>query len=143
MSQQEMSCGLEYTIAPDLQGCLTEAFHANYSFIVTPVVHPRFRRHHGADGNRVAGFTRSDMILSPQDWTSRLVGRLSHYLNVDSSCAEVRQRQEDCLNEELSYCKGLGLPAIMIALHGKDSHNLARILLSYFESRYCLDFASY
>ncbi|XP_063627348.1 protein arginine N-methyltransferase 5 [Cydia splendana] len=134
MSQQEVSCGLEYIVAPDLQGSLTEAFHANYSFIVTPVVHPRFRRHHIADGTRVGGFTRSDMILSPQDWTSRIVGRLSPYLNVDSPNEVVRQRHEDCMNEELSYSKGLGLPALLVTVHGENSHNLARNLLSYLEN---------
>ncbi|XP_063539976.1 protein arginine N-methyltransferase 5 [Cydia strobilella] len=134
MAQQEVSCGLEYVVAPDLQGSLTEAFHANYSFIVTPVVHPRFRRHHIADGNRVGGFTRSDMILSPQDWTSRIVGRLSPYLNVDSPNDVVRQRHEDCMNEELSYSKGLGLPALLVTVHGENSHNLARNLLSYLEN---------
>ncbi|XP_063367944.1 protein arginine N-methyltransferase 5 [Cydia amplana] len=134
MSQQEVSCGLEYIVAPDLQGSLTEAFHANYSFIVTPVVHPRFRRHHIADGTRVGGFTRSDMILSPQDWTSRIVGRLSPYLNVDSPNDVVRQRHEDCMNEELSYSKGLGLPALLVTVHGENSHNLARNLFSYLEN---------
>ncbi|KAJ8734133.1 hypothetical protein PYW07_014684 [Mythimna separata] len=131
MSQQEISCGLEYTSVPDLQACLSEALRCNYSFIVAPIVHPRFRRPPSA--GRVGGFTRSDMILSPQDWTNRIVGRLSPYLNVDSPSSVVRQRHEDCLTEELSYCRGLGLPAIMLSVHGRESNNLARILNSYYE----------
>lgn len=133
MSQQEISCGLEFTSTPDLQACLTEALRCNYSFIVSPVVHPRFRRPCSIAG-RVGGFTRSDMILSPQDWTGRIVGRLSPYLNVDSPSPGVRQRHEDCLNEELGYCRGLGLPAIMFSVHGRESNNLARILNSYYET---------
>ncbi|RVE43432.1 hypothetical protein evm_011927 [Chilo suppressalis] len=74
------------------------------------------------------------MILSPQDWTSRLVGKLSPYLSVDSDVPLIRQRHQDCLNEELSYCRGLGLPAIMLSLTGEKSNNLARILQSYYES---------
>lgn len=134
MSQQEISGGLEYTSIPDLQACLTEALRCNYSYIVAPVVHPRFRRPSSCAG-RVGGFTRSDMVLSPQDWTNRMVGRLSPYLNVDSPSPGVRQRHEDCLNEELSYCRGLGLPAIMLSVHGRESNNLTRILNSYFETR--------
>lgn len=133
MSQQEISCGLEYTAVPDLQACLSEALRCNYSFIVAPIVHPRFRRPTSA--GRVGGFTRSDMVLSPQDWTNRMVGRLSPYLDVDSPSPVVRQRHEDCLNEELSYCRGLGLPAIMLSLYGTESHNLARILSAYYETR--------
>lgn len=134
MSHQDLSCGLEYNVTPDLQACLTEALESCYSFIVSPIVHPRFR-HNCSNSDRVGGFTRSDMVLSPQDWTSRVVGKLSPHLNVDSASPVARQRHEDCLHEELMYCKGLGLPAIMLHLHGKDSNNLARILLSYYEAR--------
>lgn len=135
MSHQDISCGLEYSATPDLQACLTEGLQCSYSFIVTPIIHPRFSRHHCSHADRVGGFTRSDMVLSPQDWTSRVVGKLSPHLNVDSVSPIVRQRHIDCLNEELAYCKGLGLPAIMLHLHGKESNNLARILVSYYEAR--------
>lgn len=135
MSQQEISCGLDYIITPDLQACLTEALHCNYSFIVSPIVHPRFRRQFIGSAGKTGGFTRSDMILSPQDWTIRLVAKLSPYLNVDALSPIVRQRHEDCLSEELSYCRGLGVPAIMLTLHGRESNNLARIIHTYYQCR--------
>ncbi|CAG9783121.1 unnamed protein product [Diatraea saccharalis] len=134
MSQPDISCGLEFSITSDLQACLTQALHSNFSFIVAPIVHPRFRRQHVLNSGKVGGFTRSDMILSPQDWTSRLVGKVSPYLNVDSEVSLVRQRHEDCLNEELSYCRGLGLPAIMLSLTSQKTNNLARIIQSYYEN---------
>ncbi|CAH0722432.1 unnamed protein product, partial [Brenthis ino] len=134
MSQQEISCGLDYMTPSDLQACLTEALHANYAFIVSPIVHPRFRRTILPSGAVVGGFTRSDMILSPQDWNSRIVGKLSAYLDPDSPSPIVRQRHEDSLNEELSYCRGLGLPAVILSLHSKNSNNLSRILHNYFET---------
>lgn len=136
MTQQDISCGLEYIITPDLQACLTESLHYNYTFIVTPIIHPRFRRPLLPTGGTVGEFTRSDMILCPQDWTSRIVGRISPYLDVDSPSPVVRLRHEDCLNEELLYCRGLSLPAVMLNLHSKNSHNLARIMHTYFETRY-------
>lgn len=135
MSQQDISCGLEYITPSDLQGCLTEALHANYAFIVSPIVHPRFRRSVLPTGAVVGGFTRSDMILSPQDWNSRIVGKLSAYLDPDSSSDIVRQRHEELLNEELLYCRGLGLPAVILSLHSKNNNNLCRILQTYFETR--------
>lgn len=132
---QEISCGFEFITTPDLQGCLTEALQVNYSFIVSPLIHPRFTRQHSSSSAKVGGFTRSDMILSPQDWTTRVVGRLSQHWDVDVESPVVRQRNEDCLSEELGYCKGLGLPAILLPLHGIESNNLARIILSYYETR--------
>lgn len=131
---QEISCGFEFITTGDLQGCLTEAMQCNYSFIVAPVIHPRFTRQLSASSAKVCGFTRSDMVLSPQDWTTRVVGRISQW-DVDVESPVVRQRHSDCLIEELNYCKGLGLPAIMLPLHGKESNNLARIILSYYETR--------
>ncbi|XP_068628689.1 protein arginine N-methyltransferase 5 [Battus philenor] len=131
---QDISCGLEYITAPDLQACLSEALHCNYSFIVTPVVHPRFRRPYISGLCKVGGFTRSDMILSPQDWTSRIVAKISPYICVDSESPVVRQRHEDCLNEELSYCRGLGVPAILISLKSINTRNLTRILQTYYET---------
>lgn len=133
---QDISCGLEYVTAPDLQECLTEAMHNNYSFIVSPIVHPRFSRQHCSSSDRIGGFTRSDMVLSPQDWTTRIVGRLTPHLNVDCASSAARQRHEDWLNEELTYCKGLGLPAILLKLNGRECNNLARIILQYYETTY-------
>lgn len=134
MSQLEISCGLEYTATSDLQACLTEALQCNYQFIVSPIVHPRFRRHYIAGAGSVGGFTRSDMILSPQDWNSRMVAKLSPYLDVDCTSPTVRKRHEDCLNEELGYCRGLGAPAIILSLHGRTTNNLARLLHAFYDT---------
>ncbi|KPI93226.1 Protein arginine N-methyltransferase 5 [Papilio xuthus] len=131
---QEISCGLEYITTPDLQACLTEALHSNYSFIVANVVHPRFRRSYIPGASKIGGFTRSDMVLSPQDWTSRIVAKISPYICVDSKSPVVRQRHEDCLNEELSYSRGLGVPAIMLSLQSRNTNNLSRILQTYYET---------
>ncbi|KAJ8736847.1 hypothetical protein PYW07_000118 [Mythimna separata] len=131
MSQKNISCGLDYKSTPNLPACLTEALRCGYSFIITPIVHPRFRR---PCSGFVGGFTRPEMILAPKDWTTAIVGRLSPYLNVDSRSSGVRERHEACLIEELSYCYGLILPAIMLSVHGRESYNLARILNSFFET---------
>ncbi|CAK1548334.1 unnamed protein product [Leptosia nina] len=134
MSQQEISCGLEYSLTPDIQESVSEAIQANYSFIVTPIVHPRFRRPLLPHRTAVGGFTRSDMILSPQDWTNRIVARISPYLTVDAKSPVVQQRHEYCLTEELLYSRGLGVPAIMISLTSLTNTNLARILQTYQET---------
>ncbi|XP_022115769.1 protein arginine N-methyltransferase 5 [Pieris rapae] len=134
MTQQDISCGLEYSLTPDIQECVSEALHANYSFIVTPLIHPRFRRPYLPHRIPAGGFTRSDMILSPQDWTNRIVARVSPYLTVDAPSPVVQKRHEYYLQEELLYCRGLGVPAVMISLHSKHNTNLAKILQTYQET---------
>ncbi|VVC91823.1 unnamed protein product [Leptidea sinapis] len=133
MVHQEISCGLEYAITPDLQMCIAEAIQAKYAFIVTPIIHPRYRRPFLLK-NRVGGFTRSDMILSPQDWTTRIVARISPYIDVDANTSVVKRRHEDCLIEELQYCRGVGVPAIMLNIRSKNNVNLARILHTFQET---------
>ncbi|XP_023939076.2 protein arginine N-methyltransferase 5 [Bicyclus anynana] len=134
MSHHEISCGLEYITTPNLQECLSEALQSSYAFIVMPIVHPRFRRSHQSSVGTVGGFSRSDMLLASQDWNSRIVGKLSHYLDLDSESPIIRQRHEDCLNEELTYSRGLGLPAVMLSLHSTNVSNLARNVLSYLDT---------
>lgn len=135
MLDQDISCGLDYIITPDLQQCVSDPLKFGYSFIVSPIVHPRFRRQHCGNISVVGGFTRSDMVLAPTDWASRIVGKLSPYLDVDSPCSVVRQRHEDCMIEELYYCRGLGLAAIMLSLHSENNGNLARLVQTYHETR--------
>ncbi|GBP55496.1 Protein arginine N-methyltransferase 5 [Eumeta japonica] len=134
MSKQGISCGLDFPVVPDLQACISKTLQNNYSFVVFPIAHPRFRRNYVLGKPSVGGFTRCDMILSAPDWTTRIVGKMSSYLNVDVPSPVARQRYEDCMNEELSYCRGLGLSAIMLNLHGKDSNNLSRLIRSYFDN---------
>lgn len=136
MAQEDLSCGLDYCLTPDIQKSVSTALTNGYAFVVLPIVHPRFKRHYIVGNTAVGGFTRSDLLLSSQDWNIRIVGKLSSHLDVDSPALNARQLHEDCMIEELNYCRGLRLPAVMLKLKGIENNNLARILQSYFSMRY-------
>lgn len=135
MALVEFSCGLEYSVTPDLRACLLEALRAKYAFIILPVVLPRFRWSHLSSDGAVPGFIRSE-ILSPKDWNNTIVARVSDYYDLDSRSQVVRRRHEDCLRAELAYCRHLGLSTVMLTLHSRNVNNLARNLQSHLESRY-------
>lgn len=131
---RELSCGLEYSIVNDLATSVSETLFNSYSFIVFPVIHPRFKRNYCAGNSNVKAFTRSDMLLTPQEWTTRVVGKISSHLDVDVPSPIVRAQHEDCFTEELAYCRGLGLPAVMFNLRSEKTTNLARLLHTHFNS---------
>lgn len=129
-------CGLEYSITPDLVTCMTEPINTRCSFVVVPVVHPRFRQQYVVDNNIFGKFdTRSDMVISPQDWSLRVVGKLSPYIDVDAPNPIARHRHQNYLVEELAYCKGLGISALMLNIHSTETVNLSSILRGFINDR--------
>nr|CAG4635316.1 EOG090X028A [Artemia franciscana] len=84
----------------------------------------------GKAKHRSCPFTRADLILSSQDWSSIVVGKLSNYINVDSICPSTRENYEQQLLQELAYASHLGIPAILLPLKGPKQTNLARTIYS-------------
>lgn len=62
------------------------------------------------------------------DWNTLVVGKLSPWIDVDCEDPTLRQQSELTLTQELQYCTHLGLPAVMLSLHGPNHVNLARLL---------------
>nr|CAG4638294.1 EOG090X028A [Cyclestheria hislopi] len=79
------------------------------------------------EGSRFTAFTRADVILNASDWSSLIVGKISHYIDVDHEDPLLRKQYEKTLDQELSFAGHLSLPAVMMTLR-KSNVNLARIL---------------
>ncbi|KAL0277779.1 UNVERIFIED_CONTAM: hypothetical protein PYX00_004944 [Menopon gallinae] len=134
MSQDncEASCGLDLCNVSEISSALKSATQNRYEFICLPLVHPRFKREFSLKcNNRPGPFTRPDLTLPSSDWNSFIVGKISPYIDVDSDVEAVRRQSEQALEQELGYAYHLGVPAVLIKLHGLKSTNLARILYSY------------
>ena len=80
---------------------------------------------------RPGPLTRSDLFLPSSDWGSLVVGRASYTIDVDSKIQHARHNSEARLLQELKYASHLGLPAVMVTLHGRNHFNLARIVSNY------------
>jgi len=130
-NRRRVSCGLELVDLLDLQATINTSAEAGFDFISIPIVHPRLEREFQTDkpaAARPGPLTRSDLLLASQDWASLVVGRVSHTIQVDSRVHHTRQNSEARLAEELRYASHLGLPAVVVSLHGPDHTNLARIM---------------
>ncbi|KAJ8895535.1 hypothetical protein PR048_000871 [Dryococelus australis] len=78
--------------------------------------------------DRVTGFSHVGIVLDDAvDWVMT-VGKLSPYINVDSEHEVTRKLSMEALHQELQYAHHLGMPAVMLTLHGPRRVNLARIL---------------
>lgn len=129
-TRERLSCGLLLHNVTDVYDSLGNASQSGYSFIVTPVVHPRFRREflEGKSKDRPGAFTRSDLLLSTQDWSTLVVGKISSWINPDSSVHAVKRNSELALEQELQYAAHLNLPAVLVTPRSENCYNLARYI---------------
>ena len=106
MKRSGASCGLSFTCPAEIFSALQVTTDSGYDFLVTPIVHPRFRAR--SDMKRNYAFTRSDLILSSSEWSSLVVGAVSRHLSLESPNAGVRRDAEDALQRELNFASHLG-----------------------------------
>ncbi|XP_072024146.1 protein arginine N-methyltransferase 5-like [Amphiura filiformis] len=131
--QQHVSCGRDLHCVPDISGSTQLASLAGFDFVAMPVVHPRFKREflEGKAKDRQGAFARSDLLLSSQDWSSLVVGKISPWLQTDSNDDVIRKNSQAALKQELAYTAHLSLPAILIPLNSIECVNLGRCLYSH------------
>ena len=134
MSKRRVSCGLELSHVPDLSTVILSSAQSGYDFITIPIVNPRYDREFDKEkicSARDGPLTRSDLLLASSEWSSLVVGRLGHSIDVDSDIQHIRQNSEARLAQELRYASHLGLPAVMVTLSSGDHTNLARLISNH------------
>ena len=110
MSRRRVSCGLEQSYVSDLVSILQTSSEASYDFITIPIVNPRYELEFDEEkpaSQRPGPLTFSDLMLSSNDWSSLVVGRLGASIDVDSKVEHVRKNSEERLAQELRYKLGV------------------------------------
>ncbi|RZF46140.1 hypothetical protein LSTR_LSTR013098 [Laodelphax striatellus] len=123
---------IDYPSVSCLKTTFDEASKNGFAYICAPLAHSLFRREffHGKSKNRKGPFTRSDLCLSSfEDWAA-VIGKISPYINCDTSNEYNRKTSEATLKQELSYACHLSLPAVIIPVNGPNVTNLSRVILS-------------
>lgn len=129
--------GLEVPFACDIVEALNEASRCGFDFIVAPLVHPRYRRRKNPQfEGATAPFTRSDLLLSSGQWSGRVVGTVSPWINPDSANPTLRDDSAAALRQELDWAYHLGLQAVV--LQPSPCHhaiaNTAKLVIEAMES---------
>ena len=86
--------------------CTTHlCMHSSFTFIVAPLVHPRYYRNDaaGVTKQRDDPLTRSDMLLSTNDWGTVVVGKLSPWICLHSAFDSARKNAEK-VDVECVFC---------------------------------------
>lgn len=71
-------------------------------------------------------------FVSPtKEWSRLVVGKVSPWIDLDTTVTCERRDSEEALAQELGWASHLGLPAVEIALKSLDCANLASHLSPY------------
>lgn len=126
----------------NLRDTIDVAEKASFNMIIGPVTHPQFRREFNearpmVDQHNI--FTRSDLILSADNWMLKYIMLLSPSIDCDSSDAVVRAQSEKLLHQELAWSMHLVQNGcFVVRLRRGDSANLARNLNGMLDQLGCI-----
>lgn len=130
------SVGLDFSMVPNISDSISRAQSQGFHFLFIPIVHPRFKRKfiNGEWIPKDVPLTRPDILLTSNEWRTLFVGKLSSYIDVDSTSNTKREQSEFALLQELSYAIHLNFAAIHFKLKSINCTHLARIILSKISS---------
>ncbi|XP_031374612.1 protein arginine N-methyltransferase 1.5 isoform X2 [Punica granatum] len=124
-------CGVETEFSDDVPGLLSYNISSGgFDFVVAPLMNPSYRPSSvGKDGRNssVMPVAGSDLVLSPSEWSSRVVGKISSWIDLDSEDQTLRLDSETTLKQELAWASHLSLQACLLpAPKGASCANYAR-----------------
>ncbi|KAJ3698660.1 hypothetical protein LUZ61_002365 [Rhynchospora tenuis] len=110
-------CGVESGFEPDMPRLLTRSLSSGFDFLLAPLVDPSYRPSSaGAAGteNFALPVAASDLILSPSQWSSHVVGKVSAWIDFDSDDEQLRMDSEITLKQEIAWASHLSLQACVL-----------------------------
>jgi protein arginine N-methyltransferase 5 len=146
--------GLDLAAAPQLEAALHAQLARGFGYVCVPIAHPRLKRRlampvpGGAAAARTAWqgaedaapFTRSDLLLPSDAWTTQVVGKLSEWARLDSPHEAERRNSADVLRQEAAFAAHLSLPAVLLprgAYLAETHSNLARLVFELLQQSQC------
>lgn len=119
--------GLEKSSVLDVQQEIDWLNIEKFDFIVSPLFHLRLRRDaQGISDERDGPSTRSDRELESRVWTSRIVAKLSSWIDT----REVDPLNTKIVEQEIQWTLHLGLRAILFPSPALSSPSFAHLLTS-------------
>ncbi|KAL1346776.1 hypothetical protein HN51_020327 [Arachis hypogaea] len=124
-------CGVETDFNDDMPHVL--AFNLSsggFDFVIAPLMDPAYRPslvQKGSAGSGVPPFAGSDLVMSPSQWSSHVVGKISSWIDLDSEDETIRMDSETTLKQEIAWASHLSLQACLLpAPKGTSCGNYAR-----------------
>lgn len=125
---------------PDIQQAIESARKVSYDRIISRLTCPQLAHRVGnKDKNKIEAFTRSDLLLSGEQWRQNTILKVGEIGDCDSSNKHVRKSAIQKLKQEISWAKHLdSIACIVVVLNSDESFNVARQLLEKFDQTGCV-----
>ncbi|KAL6629183.1 hypothetical protein ACP70R_028948 [Stipagrostis hirtigluma subsp. patula] len=131
LSHSISSGGFDFVLAPLVRGLLAllppaAEFPPPSDVLCSAVqVDPSYRPTPGA----VLPVVASDLVLSPSQWSSHVVGKVSEWINLDANDEQLRLDSELTLKQEIAWASHLSLQACVLPTPKRSScGNYARVV---------------
>lgn len=126
-------CGVETEFDDDIPNLLSfNISSGGFDFVVCPLMNPTYRPSSMESDDRgscVLPFAGSDLVLSPSQWSSHVVGKVSSWIDLDSEDETLRMDSEITLKQEIAWASHLSLQACLLpAPRGTSCANYARCI---------------
>ncbi|XWS70630.1 hypothetical protein CRYUN_Cryun03dG0063200 [Craigia yunnanensis] len=124
-------CGVETEFEDDVPRLLSfNLSSGGFDFVVAPLMDPTYRpslMEVGNDNSHVLPVAGSDLVLSPSQWSSHVVGKISPWIDLDSEDEILRMDSETTLKQEIAWAAHLSVQACLLpSPKGASCANYAR-----------------
>lgn len=132
-------CGVETEFSDDMPQVLAfNLSEGGFDFILSPLIDPSYRPslvNSDSSGSFVLPFAGSDLVLSPSQWGSHVVGKISSWIDLDSEDEILRLDSEIALKQEIAWASHLSLQACLLpSPRGDSCGNYARCVNQILQS---------
>ncbi|KAL6011743.1 Protein arginine N-methyltransferase 5 [Asimina triloba] len=112
-------CGVETDFDDDMPQVLASNLGGGFDFVVAPLIDPSYRPSLAKDdsnGASIPPFAGSDLLLSPAQWSSHVVGKISSWIDLDSEDEVLRMDSEIALKREIAWASHLSLQVLFTTI---------------------------
>ncbi|KAL6215209.1 hypothetical protein ACLB2K_014640 [Fragaria x ananassa] len=111
-------CGVETEFSDDMPNLLSfNLIHGSFDFVVATLMDPAYRpslMQKNSGASSVLPFAGSDLVLSPAQWSSHVVGKISSWIDLDSEDEILLSDSEITLKQEVAWASHLSLQACLL-----------------------------
>ncbi|XP_074276398.1 protein arginine N-methyltransferase 1.5 [Silene latifolia] len=107
-------CGVETEFSNDMPQLLSFHIDAGFDFVLSPLVDPTYRPSLDSSDSGSLPVAGSDLVLSPSQWSSHVVGKVSSWIDLDSDDKLLREDSEMILKKEIAWASHLSLQACLL-----------------------------
>ncbi|KNA06780.1 hypothetical protein SOVF_177920 isoform A [Spinacia oleracea] len=131
-------CGVETDFSNDMPQLLEFNIKGGFDFVLATLVDPAYRPSLESINDLRSGalpVAGSDLVLSPAQWSSHVVGKLSSWIDLDSDDEILRRDSEICLKQEVAWASHLSLQACLLPVpKGQSCANYSRCVNQILQS---------